>query len=146
MLPLRTSLIAVLVSLALALTACGGDSEDETSTSEGAGATATAPETSSEPSGNAPAPSGEAVRSEKVEISDFAYNPDPVTIQAGGKVIWMNEDSTPHTATADDGSFDTGPIEEGKLKSETFKQPGTYAYHCTIHPSMHGTIRVVESG
>jgi len=146
MLPIRTSLIAVLVSLALALTACGGDSEDETSTNEGAGAGATAPETSSEPSGNAPAPSGEAVRSEKVEISDFAYNPDPVTIQVGGKVIWKNEDSTSHTATADDGSFDIGPIEEGKLKSETFKQPGTYSYHCTIHPSMHGTIRVVESG
>jgi plastocyanin len=49
-----------------------------------------------------------------------------------------------HTATADDGSFDTGTIDEGKLKSETFKQPGTFTYHCEIHPQMHGTIEVVE--
>ena len=47
--------------------------------------------------------------------------------------------------TADDGSFDTGTIEEGKIQSETFKQPGTYAYHCEIHPTMHGTVEVVEN-
>jgi plastocyanin len=80
----------------------------------------------------------------QVDISNFEYNPDPVRVEAGGKVIWLNEDSISHTATADDGSFDTGEIEEGKLKSETFKQPGTYAYHCEIHPQMHGTIEVVE--
>jgi plastocyanin len=54
-------------------------------------------------------------------------------------------DSVPHTATADDGSFDTGPLEEGKLKSETFKRAGTFTYHCAIHPSMHGTVEVVEA-
>jgi len=86
------------------------------------------------------------VRSAKVEIEDYAYNPDPVTIEEGGKVTWINKDSVAHTATADDGSFDTGAIEEGKLKSETFKQPGTYNYICSIHPTMHGTIEVVEAG
>ena len=40
-----------------------------------------------------PAPSGDAVRSAKVEIDDFAYDPDPVTIEEGGKVIWINLDS-----------------------------------------------------
>ena len=93
---------------------------------------------------NAPAPSGEAPRAEKVEIADFAYDPDPVTVQVGGKVIWLNQDSAPHTATAEDGSFDTGTLEEGKLKSETFKQAGTYEYICQIHPDMHGTVEVVE--
>lgn len=93
--------------------------------------------------GNAPAPSGDAVRSVKVEIVDFAYDPDPVTIEEGGKVIWQNEDSEPHTATAEDGSFDTGTLEEGKLKSESFKEPGTYAYICSIHPDMQGTVEVV---
>ena len=96
-------------------------------------------------SGNAPAPSGDAARSAKVEIVDFAYDPDPVTIEEGGKVIWQNEDSAPHTATADDGSFDTGTLEEGKLKSETFKEAGTYAYICSIHPDMHGTVEVVAA-
>ena len=94
--------------------------------------------------GNAPAPSGDAVRSAKVEIEDFAYYPDPVTIEVGGKVTWQNEDSAPHTATAEEGSFDTGTLEEGKLKSETFKEPGTYTYICSIHPQMHGTVEVVE--
>ena len=65
-------------------------------------------------------------------------------IQVGGKVTWINQDSAPHTATADDGSFDTGTLAEGKLKSETFRQPGTYTYICQIHPTMHGTLEVVE--
>jgi len=86
------------------------------------------------------------VRSAKVEIEDFAYDPDPVRIEEGGKVIWINRDSAPHTATAEDGSFDTGTLEEGKLKSETFKEPGTYAYVCSIHPQMHGTVEVVAAG
>ena len=59
-------------------------------------------------------------------------------------MTWLNQDSAPHTATAEDGSFDTGTLEEGKLKSETFKQAGTYAYICEIHPDMHGTVEVVE--
>ena len=76
---------------------------------------------------------------------DFSFEGATVTIQAGGKVTWKNMGQTPHTATADDGSFDTGTVDPGKLKAETkaFKQPGTFAYHCTIHPQMHGTVVVV---
>jgi len=58
-------------------------------------------------------------------------------------VIWQNQDAAPHTATADDGSFDTGTIEQGKLGSETFKEAGTYLYFCEIHPDMRGTVEVV---
>lgn len=125
-----------LIALSLALPACG--SSDDSSTE-----TEAATDTTTE-SNSAPAPSGEAQRSEKVEIVEFTYGPDPVTVQAGGKVIWLNEDTAPHTATADDGSFDTGTLERGKLKSETFKQAGTYPYFCEIHPTMHGTVEVVE--
>ena len=134
----KTLLAPVLILLSFGLVACGGDG-DSTSTDERTDAA-----TTSEPSGNAAAPSGEAVRAAKVKIVDFTYDPDPVTVQAGGKVIWQNEDAAPHTATAEDGSFDTGTIEQGKLKSETFKQAGTYAYICEIHPQMHGTVEVVE--
>lgn len=102
----RPAVMATLLIAMLVLASCGDDDGDTTAPGN-AGAT-TAPvaveeEAGAEPSGNAPAPSGEAVRSEKVEIVDFAYDPDPVTIQAGGKVIWINRDSAPHTATADDG-------------------------------------------
>jgi plastocyanin len=137
----KALLAPVLILLALGLVACGGgdDGDESTDTQATAG-------TSPEPSGNAPAPSGEAVRAAKVEIADFAYDPDPVTVQVGGKVTWINQDSAPHTATAEDGSFDTGTLDQGKIKSETFKQAGTYTYICEIHPTMHGTIEVVEKG
>jgi plastocyanin len=137
----KALLAAAFVTLSLALVACG-DGDDDTATEA-----APAMETTTEPAesdGNAPAPSGEATRSQKVKIVEFTYQPDPVTVQAGGKVIWQNEDVAPHTATADDGSFDTGTIEQGKLKSETFKRAGTYPYFCEIHPDMRGTVEVVE--
>lgn len=138
----QTLLAPALVALGLAfLAGCGDD--DSGDSGNGAGG---APATSPEAGGNAPAPSGDAVRAEKVEIVEFAYDPDPVTIEAGGKVIWINRDSAPHTATADDGSFDTETLEEGKLKSESFKEPGTYSYFCEIHPTMKGTVEVVEAG
>jgi plastocyanin len=144
-------LYAVLALTVLGVAGCGGGGDSSSSTtSESSGATnesATTESGNESASGaNAPAPSGNAVRSEKVEIEDFAYNPDPVTIEEGGKVIWLNKDSAPHTATAEDGSFDTGTIDEGKLKSETFKEPGTYEYVCSIHPQMHGTVEVVPAG
>jgi plastocyanin len=133
-------LCAVLGLIAFAAAGCGSGGNDSTS------AATTEPNGGSASSGSNPAPSGDAVRSAKVEIAEFAYDPDPVTIEEGGKVIWVNEDSVAHTATAEDGSFDTGTIDEGKLKSESFKEPGTYQYVCSIHPQMHGTVEVVPAG
>jgi len=143
---LKPLLIAALVALSLGLAACGSGGSDSTSSD-----TATAPPASEETSGeetesteSEPAPSGEASKSEKVDIVEFTYQPDPVVVQVGGKVIWQNQDPAPHTATADDGSFDTGTIEKGKIGSETFKEAGTFTYFCEIHPTMHGTVEVVE--
>lgn len=68
----------------------------------------------------------------------------PQVAAAAWATGWQNEDTIPHTATAEDGGFDTGTIEPGKLKSETFKQVGTYRYVCEIHPKMSGTVEVVE--
>jgi len=136
---LKAALAPALVALSLGFAACGGDGD--TSTEAGSG-----PDTTAAESGSAPAPSGEAQLAEKVKIVEFAYQPDPVVVQVGGKVIWQNEDTAPHTATADDGSFDTGTLERGKIKSETFKEAGAFTYFCAIHPTMHGTVEVVEQG
>lgn len=145
---LKSPLAAAMVALSLGLVACGGGGSDSTDTVPSPKATE---ETEGGQSGGAaggaesePAPSGEAAKSEKVQIVEFTYEPDPVVVQAGGKVIWQNQDSAPHTATADDESWDTGTIEQGKLGSETFKEPGTFAYYCEIHPDMRGTVEVVE--
>jgi plastocyanin len=133
-------LAAGLVVLSLGLVACGGSGSDSSSSEA-----ETTP--SGQESGSAesePAPSGEAAKAEKVQIVEFSYEPDPVVVQVGGKVTWQNQDPAPHTATADDGSFDTGTIEKGKLGSATFKEAGTFTYFCEIHPTMHGTVEVVE--
>lgn len=150
---LATPLLCAFLALtAIGVAGCGGSDSSTPTTSESDATTSESESdtTTSEPGddsgGNAAAPSGDAVRSAEVEIEDFAYRPDPVTIEEGGKVIWKNRDSAPHTATAADGSFDTGTIEEDKIKSETFKEPGTYEYVCSIHPQMHGTVEVVEAG
>jgi plastocyanin len=137
---------AALVALSLGLAACGDSGSDSTTDAE---TTPPASEETTEAGAgetteSEPAPSGEASKSEKVDIVEFTYQPDPVVVQTGGKVIWQNQDAAPHTATADDKSWDTGTIEKGKIGSETFKEAGTFAYFCEIHPDMRGTVEVVE--
>jgi plastocyanin len=148
----KSLLTAALVALSLGLVACGSSGSDSTS-SETESASPTTEESTGEETGETEeaestdsetAPSGEAQKSGKVQIVEFTYEPDPVVVQVGGKVTWQNEDTAPHTATADDGSFDTGIIEKGKLGSATFKEPGTFTYFCEVHPTMHGTVEVVE--
>jgi plastocyanin len=77
-----------------------------------------------------------------VAISGFAFSPKTVTVTVGDTVTWTNSDSTAHTATADDGSFDTGTLGNGATGSATFSTAGTFAYHCKIHAAMTGTITV----
>jgi len=148
---LKSLLAAALVALSLGLVACGSSDSDSTSGAETAppageeSTTEAAEETSEgESTESEPAPSGEAAKAEKVQIVEFTYEPDPVVVQTGGKVTWQNEDTAPHTATADDGSFDTGTIEQGKTGSATFKEAGAFTYICEIHPTMQGTVEVVE--
>lgn len=143
--------LVLLVAIGLVAFGVSGCGDDDGGEGDAGSATVTEATTESEDTatgeaGDDSAPSGDAVRSAKVEIEDFAYDPDPVTIEEGGKAIWINRDSAPHTATAEDGSFDTGTLEEGKLGSATFKESGTYAYICTIHPEMEGTVEVVAAG
>lgn len=143
---LNRALLALLTFAVLTLAACGDDSDSETSAGGGTEGTAAAPaETIPAEATDEAAPSGDAARSVKVEIADFAYEPATATVEAGGKVTWLNRDSEEHTATLDDGSFDSGGLAEGKLKSQSFKAPGTFAYHCEIHPEMTGTVEVVEA-
>jgi plastocyanin len=76
-----------------------------------------------------------------VTIKNLAFSPKTLTVKAGTKVTVKNRDSTTHTFTADKGAFDTGDIDSGSSATVTVKKPGTYAYHCNIHNSMHGTIK-----
>src|SRR4051812_26826220 len=82
------------------------------------------------------------VTGDAVTIRGFAFGPEALQVQKGTKVTWTNKDSSTHTATADDGSFDTKSIKKGAAGTATLEKAGTFAYHCDIHPSMHGSIVV----
>jgi plastocyanin len=90
-----------------------------------------------------PGGSATASRATKtVDINHFAFHPPTLRVAKGTTVAFVNSSNTAHTAT-DRGSFDSGRIQPGKSVSVRFAQKGTFAYHCTIHPFMHGKI-VVE--
>src|SRR5215213_1494896 len=81
-----------------------------------------------------------------VSIKDFSFSPAQITVPQGTTVTWTNEGPSPHTTTADDGSWDSGTLQQGEDFSFTFDQPGTYTYHCSIHPDMTATVKVSGSG
>jgi plastocyanin len=84
-----------------------------------------------------------------VSMVNFAFQPNPITITVGTTVQWTDAtSSTSHTATADDGSFDSGTVNGGQTFSFTFTKTGTFGYYCRFHGSpdgsgMAGTIIVV---
>lgn len=75
-------------------------------------------------------------------IKDFSFQPEVLKVKVGAKVTWTNDDTVAHTVTADTNSFASGNLQPGGSFSFTFTRPGTYAYHCSIHPSMHGSVVV----
>ena len=79
----------------------------------------------------------------KVSIKNFAFSPEPVTAKVGDVIGWTNNDSISHTATLDDGSCTTDTIAAGTTLALVFSAPGTYPYHCSIHPTqMMGKITI----
>lgn len=78
-----------------------------------------------------------------ISISGFAFSPTTLTVAPGATITVTNNDSAPHSVTANDNSFDTGLLAKGKSATFTAPStPGTYLYFCTAHPSMTGTLIV----
>jgi plastocyanin len=117
----RSVLLSGLVAGALLLVACSSGSSDTTTTVT-----------------DAPVTGGT-----DVIIKDFAFGPDALAISVGDTVLWTNDNSSPtHTSTSEDGLWDSGDIPTGSRFEHTFDEAGTFAYICTIHPSMTATITV----
>ena len=74
-----------------------------------------------------------------VTIDNFAFTPATLNVKAGQQVTWTNKQGVTHTVTADGSAFDH-QMPSGATFSFTFAKGGSFAYHCTIHPFMHGTI------
>lgn len=83
-----------------------------------------------------------AAASGGVTIADFSFSPASLTINQGDTVTWVNNGPTPHSATANNGSFNTGILKAGQSGSHTFSQAGTFSYYCQPHPYMKATIVV----
>jgi len=86
-----------------------------------------------------------AANDTSVTISDFQFTPATITIHVGDTVTWTNHGPSAHTATANDGSFNTGVLQKGHSASHTFTTAGTFTYICQIHPFMHGTVVVLAN-
>jgi plastocyanin len=88
------------------------------------------------------APSAAPSEAPLVHIANLAFGGGALRVRPGTRVRWVNDDQVQHSVTADNGSFDSGLIEAGQAFERTFDRPGTYAYHCTPHPFMHGVVIV----
>jgi plastocyanin len=73
----------------------------------------------------------------------YAFSPQTITVRAGTRVFWMNQDMVDHTVTSDVAGIFDNQLIAGGTTSITFSVPGTYNYHCTPHPFMTGTVIVI---
>jgi plastocyanin len=97
--------------------------------------------------GSSPAtPKAKKSASASVSVGDNFYAPGTVSVAVGDTVTWNNNGQAPHSATADDGSFDTGVFDPGGSRSVTFDSAGTFSYYCTVHgQAQSGTVRVLAA-
>ena len=75
-------------------------------------------------------------------IKGFAFSPESITVKVGDSVTWTNQDGTTHTVTSSDGSFGSKNLDQGQTFTATFDKAGTFAYICSIHSFMTGTVVV----
>ena len=82
----------------------------------------------------------------KIEIKDFAFNPQTLTVKSGEKITWINRDEEPHTVVSVEKQFNKSTaLDTDQEFTITAGTPGTYTYFCSVHPKMTGTIVVVKS-
>ncbi len=89
-----------------------------------------------------PETAGSASGEGDVRIVDFSFQPTTLNVTLGTVVVWTNEDSAPHTATANDDSFNTGRLNKAESGEITFDKPGTFDYVCDFHQWMEGRVVV----
>jgi plastocyanin len=88
--------------------------------------------------------SGDAAVRTRIEIKDFHFNPQTLTVKSGEKVTWINRDEEPHTIVSVEKQFKKSTaLDTDQEFTITAGAPGTYTYYCSVHPKMTGTI-VVE--
>jgi plastocyanin len=116
------------LALTLMLAACGGSSH---------------PASSAGPAPSSAATNTPKIGAVKLAIKNFAFKPPTITVAAGTKLTFTNDDKTAHTATSTaNGTFDTGTINPGHSATVVVKKAGTYTYYCQFHAFMRATVIV----
>jgi len=125
--------LCVSTTAALFLVSCGDNASSGTTIAP----TTLAPSTTTATSTVAPTTSP----SNDVVVKGYQF--PPITAAAGSTLNLIDADDEPHTVTSDDGTFDVGPFNPSMPATLTVPAtPGSYAFHCKIHPTMHGTLVV----
>ena len=132
--------LVLLAATVLAVPGLAACSDDEGSVSQEGGTPSASGTGSGSGTGSASGTGG--AEGAGVTVEGTAFKPPAVTAKTGAAVTWTFKDSFAHTVTADDNSFDSGSKQAGATFAHTFTRAGTFAYHCTIHPSMKGTVTV----
>src|SRR6267143_5782939 len=80
-----------------------------------------------------------------IEIKDFAFNPQTITVKSGQTITWINRDEEPHTVVSVEKQFKkSSALDTDQSFTIVAGSPGTYSYFCSVHPKMTGTIMVEE--
>lgn len=155
MISMKSTILVMLMLLLLEYGCSQGAPTDEATTQA-----ATAPQQQGVPEPSAPAAAAAPItepakQTEKtiatgtsspqeanIDLKDFAFSPDSVTVKKGTKVTWTQRDSAGHTVTSYEGIFDSPILAKGETWSYTFDNVGAYKYYCAPHPRMEGTIIV----
>ena len=136
--------VIVLLTLVVLLAGCSSPSSTSTSTSTSKTTNATVQSSSTittAASQSTPKTTG-TLSNYVINISNFKFAPDTMTVPVGSTVSWVNKDSISHSVAADSGSFKSGDLATGDIYNYTFKTAGSFAYHCAGHPFMMAKIIV----
>ncbi|HMA47955.1 MAG TPA: plastocyanin/azurin family copper-binding protein, partial [Frankiaceae bacterium] len=142
--------VAVLAT-ALALVACSPSATPTTAPAGTTAPAATTAATTGQAATSAPAattaaaaPCADSTGTTTVSasVANFTWS-QPINAKVGDVITWANDDSAPHRVVLDDGSCGmSGNIAGGGKRSLVFTVAGTYAFHCSVHPTMKGTITI----
>jgi plastocyanin len=80
----------------------------------------------------------------QIQMKNFAFAPQTISITVGQPLMWTNDDVVPHTTTANEKAWNSGEVAPGHNYTVMLTKPGTYDYACTIHTFMHAKIVVTK--
>ena len=89
-----------------------------------------------------PAAATASTAGSRLEIKQFRFSQPVLTVPVDATVTWVNQDDDAHTVTADDRGFTSAGLDRGEQFTHQFTAPGTYGYHCALHPKMTAKIVV----